>query len=181
MKHVTIFLAMALFASAQSPPSIQSLMTDAEFRDAGLNKLTPAELARFNRWLLRFAMAVRADARKTAAPPAVNRLSLADLEGAIIIAQDGHPLGLITTNCLNAEALCNEFGPYGNGFNGDSILNSFGTYGNEFSSASPFNEFTSTPPRIYKDGQAIAYLTANTNLAPRVDPAWLLGALKIKR
>ena len=97
------------------------------------------------------------------------------------MATDGRPLGLITTNCFKAEALCNEFGQYGNSFNANSILNEFGQYGNEFSAKSPFNEFTSTPPKIFKDDKAISYLSRNAALTPRVDPLWLLGALKIKR
>ena len=105
-------------------------------------------------------------------------LSLDDLEGAVIVAADGEPLGKITTNCLAADALCNSFSRYGNEFNSKSIFNEFGRYGSEFSDMSPFNEFASRPPEIVKGGRVIAYLTKNQGKSPRVDPDWLVAMLR---
>jgi len=181
--------SVAALAQVSASVSVRTLMTDAEFRRAGLTKLSADELGELDRWLARFARAV-ADVSTPSTPsvppsppspaPMAN-LSLADLEGAIVVASDGRALGLITTNCFRAEALCNQFGQYGNRFNANSILNQFGPYGNPFSATSPFNEFTSTPPQIFKNGKAIAYLTRNRALTPRIDPLWLLGALEIER
>lgn len=173
---------------AQESPrlAVQALMTEAEFRAAGLQRLTPEEVAQLNIWLNKFAAVVAeatrdAGAAQTSPPNAGAVLSLEALEGAVIVAKDGQPLGLISSNCFKSDSLCNEFGKYGNEFNANSIRNEFGQYGSEFSSKSPFNEFTSTPPRIFKNGKAIAYLTMNTALSPRVDPLWLLAALRVSR
>jgi len=172
-------------AAAQESPtiSVKQLMTAQEFRAAGLNKLSDQELQNLDAWLLRFATtlltaAERGELRPTKPRSSSRSLTLADLEGAVIIADDGQMLGRITTNCFRSDALCNEFGRYGNEFNSNSIFNEFGRYGGEFSSLSPFNSFTSTPPKIFKDGEFIAYLTKNTALQPRVDPHWLLALLK---
>lgn len=166
----------------------KALMTPADFDAAGLDKLSSAELAALDRWLAKLVAAVSEASKQqgNAAPqrttPQASRpLSITDLEGTIVVAQDGQALGLITTNCFGSDALCNEFGNYGNRFSSKSILNEFSNYGSEFSSKSPFNQFTTTPPKIYKDSQFVAYLSLNSALSPRVDPMWLLGALKIKR
>ena len=80
---------------------------------------------------------------------------------SFLIANDGSFLGKLTTNEFESDSLLNEFGPYGSEFSPKSIFNSFGTYGSEFSSESPFNEFTSTPPKIYINGNFYGYLTVN--------------------
>lgn len=100
------------------------------------------------------------------------------LEGAFIVAADGHFLGVITTNSYNAKSILNEYGDYGGEYSTDSIFNEYGDYGGEFSEHSPFNEFTSTPPKIYTKDQKWVYLTVNETLSPRIDPHWLVGALK---
>lgn len=100
-------------------------------------------------------------------------------EGAEIVADDGQFLGEITTNCFDSEAICNEFGMYGSEFSAVSILNEFGTYGGEFSALSPFNRFTTTPPLVVDGETAVAFLTVNTSLSPRIDPYLLLGWLKV--
>lgn len=107
--------------------------------------------------------------------------SLPELEGAIVLAHDGKPLGLITIDCFESNAICNERGPYGDKSRGDSMLNGTGSYGSTVSLMSPFNNSTARPPGIFKDGKFIAYLTTNDALSPRVDPRWLLGALKMTR
>lgn len=121
-------------------------------------------------------------AGSTGVPPATSTsgqtLSLEDLEGALIVAADGEPLGKITSNCLASDALCNSFSRYGNEFNSKSIFNEFGRYGGEFSAMSPFNGFASRPPEIVKRGRFIAYLTKNLSKTPRVDPDWLMAVLR---
>lgn len=106
--------------------------------------------------------------------------SLSQLEGAIIVADDGQFLGVITTNCFDPKALCNKFGTYGNKFSTNSILNQFGTYGNQFSNLSPYNRFTVAPPQIFKGGKFVAYVTKNAMLSPRIDPDLLIAYLTSK-
>lgn len=163
--------------------SLKQLMTAEEFRASGLTKLSEQELQNLEAWLVRFATSLLAASEqrelRAAKPGSSSRsLALGVLEGAVIIADDGQMLGRITTNCFASDALCNEFGRYGSRFSSNSILNQFGKYGGEFSLLSPFNKFTSRPPRIFKDGEFVAYLTTNQTLRPRVDPYWLLAVLK---
>ena len=101
------------------------------------------------------------------------------LEGCVIVANDGQPLGVITQNEFAANSLLNEFGKYGSEFSSTSIFNEFGKYGGEFSRLSPFNEFTRTPPQIISpSGKFVAYLTKNKFMTPAVDPHYLIGLLK---
>jgi hypothetical protein len=51
----------------------------------------------------------------------------------------------------------------------------FGPYGNGVSALSAFNASATKPPVITKNGKRVAYLTRNTLLEPRVDPAELLA------
>ena len=48
---LTLLLACASSAFAQSTPPIEQQMTPEEFKAAGLDKLSPEELARLNTWL----------------------------------------------------------------------------------------------------------------------------------
>jgi hypothetical protein len=64
------------------------------------------------------------------------------LEGCVIVADDGQPLGVITQNEFASNSLLNEYGKYGNKYSSTSIFNEYGTYGGEYSRLSPFNEFT---------------------------------------
>lgn len=50
--------SLSAAALAQSPPTIEERMTGADFKAAGLDKLTPEELARLNEWLQRNGQAV---------------------------------------------------------------------------------------------------------------------------
>lgn len=68
-------------------------------------------------------------------------------------------LGKLTSNEFDIDSLLNEFGPYGSEFSPKSVFNEFGNYGSEFSALSPFNEFSSTPPKIFVNGQLYGYLT----------------------
>jgi len=109
----------------------------------------------------------------------VYALDFADLEGAVIVANDGQFLGKITTNSLDAKSIINPLGSYGSELSSTSIFNELGRYGSELSSLSPSNPLASKPPMIYKDGEFIAYLTVNTIKTPRVDPYALIGWLKV--
>lgn len=103
---------------------------------------------------------------------------LAQLDGvAVLIANDGTYLGLISSNQFNSQSIANEFGTYGSKFSSKSIFNEFGRYGGSFSSQSPFNKFTSTPPRIFIGNTFIGYLTVNSFLSSSINPYSLIGYL----
>ena len=116
-------------------------------------------------------------------PTPANTVAQADvltlLEGCVIVANDGQPLGVITQNQFATNSILNEFGKYGSKFSATSIFNQFGKYGGEFSQLSPFNQFTTTPPQIISpSGQFVGFLTKNLFKAPAIDPHALIGLLK---
>lgn len=164
-------------------------MTPGQRQSCGLDKLTPAELARLNEFFsdaidLAIAAGVHAGRdQHSPLPPQRSAISarqapdFADLEGAVIVADDGTYLGKITSNRFDNHSIVNEYGDHGGKYSGHSIFNEYGDYGGEYSSQSPFNEYASTPPKIYKRNDFIGYLTVNDSLEPRVDPnalrAWL--------
>ena len=115
--------------------------------------------------------------RPVAAAGASDVLTL--LEGCVIVANDGQPLGVITQNEFAANSILNEFGKYGGEFSATSIFNQFGKYGGEFSQLSPFNQFTTTPPQIISpSGAFVGFLTKNKFKTPAIDPHALIGLLK---
>jgi hypothetical protein len=48
---LTLLVAAAAAAGAQTPPTLEERMSQAEFHAAGLDKLSPDELAQLNAWL----------------------------------------------------------------------------------------------------------------------------------
>lgn len=95
------------------------------------------------------------------------------IAGASIIGHDGRFLGRFT-NRFDNESVLNEFGPFGSRFASNSTNNEFGTYGSPFNSLSARNRFTSTPPRIIRNGVFLAFYTVNETLTPRVAPDFAL-------
>lgn len=94
-----------------------------------------------------------------------------------VFAASGQFLGVINDNPFDPDSLCNPFGNFGNRFSSTSIWNQFGNYGSNFGSYSAFNNLTSTPPVIFANTQALAYLSTNSILAPRLDSTYLLNLL----
>ena len=94
------------------------------------------------------------------------------VNGASVVADDGKYLGKIS-NEYDSESIFNDYGTYGSEYSADSVWNEYGSYGGEYSSNSPFNTFTSTPPKLVKQGKAIAYLTVSKSLEPSVNPFYL--------
>ena len=171
--------------SAQTVVRVRDLMTPAEFTTTGLAKLSPTEMAALDLWFNQsVAKVLTLAAAQTGVqsnPPGSGTLAIEDLEGAIVVADDGQALGKITTNQFDTQSFLNQFGAAGNEFNSNSILNQFGKYGNEFSALSPFNRFSATPPRIIRGNRVLGYLTRNAAKAPRLDPDVLLAWIKAKR
>lgn len=107
--------------------------------------------------------------------------SLAEFNGtAIIKAQDGTYLGLISSDTLEPDSIANSFGSYGSQYSPTSIRNQYGIYGGPYGAQSPYNQYCTTPPMIVKDGRATGYLTVNPYLSPAVSPHDLLAQLGIR-
>lgn|GEM_PF-1103020 len=106
---------------------------------------------------------------------------LLSLEGSRIVASDGTPLGLISTNKYAADSISNPYGTYGNRYSPESILNRYGTYGGDYSIHSPFNAYATSPPQIIRSQAPALYLTKNPYLRPRIDPTALLSAFALER
>jgi len=198
--HTTTFIvaAVALVSSAtgigraQTPGApqipvtvrVKDLMTPEEQKAVGLDKLSAGELAALDAWFAKTAGLLLA--MKGSGPPdspfpahdASSAASVANLEGALISADDGQFLGKITANAFDSQSLVNEFGNSGSSSSSTSIFNEFGKYGGTFSALSPFNDLASRPPRIFKGDVFIAYLTTNVAKTPRVDPRALVAWLK---
>jgi hypothetical protein len=169
---------------AQEPaggPGIQSLMTATEFQQAGLQKLTPAELAALSVWFYRTVVTLMGSGAPAPVSPPVQgtrALDFSYLEGAIIVAEDGEFLGKITTNSLDPQSIGNQLGKYGSNLSKTSIFNELSRYGGEIARMSPFNNISQVPPRILKGERFIAFLTVNDIKAPRVDPRALIAWIK---
>lgn len=161
-------LLLSLTLSAEGDSFIRSVMTPAQFRAAGLHKLTDVELAALDSWLLATALSERRDANATASASASSGLQR--LEGCEIVADDGTFLGVISKNSLGSESIANSLGRHGSSLSRTSIFNSLGPYGSSLSRQSPFNSLTSTPPSIRCADKFVAFLTSNSLKRPRVDP-----------
>jgi hypothetical protein len=94
-------------------------------------------------------------------------------EGGLVYAQDGQFLGRITSITTASDSLGYEYGSYGSDYSITSIFNPYSKYGSENSSLSAFDPYASQPPAVFIGGQQVAYLTANTLKAPRIDPRWI--------
>jgi hypothetical protein len=75
IRSVAVALAVAGLATAQTKssqfvPSVESLMSAAEFRTTGLQKLSPEELAALNRWLGKYTAAVTSALEQSPSPNA---------------------------------------------------------------------------------------------------------------
>jgi len=93
---------------------------------------------------------------------------------SFIEGYDGVYLGSLAPNQFNQNSIFNQFSLYGSQFSQSSIFNQFGPYGGQFSKLSPYNQFSDTPPKIFREGEFFAYLTANSMKTPRIDPKGLL-------
>lgn len=92
-----------------------------------------------------------------------------------IEAGDGTFLGNLDLNQFEQDSIFNQFGTYGNKFSPSSLFNQFSTYGNQFNPLSPFNQYSTNPPKLYVNGQFVAFLTKNPIKKPSVDPDNLLS------
>ena len=106
-------------------------------------------------------------------------LTLNDLMGTKVVAQDGQFLGAVVGNEFDPNSLLNKFSAYRSEFDEKSIFYEFGKYGDEFSNLSAYNKDADKPPRIIDEqGKFIRWLTVNSIFTPRVDPRELFKWLK---
>jgi hypothetical protein len=57
-------LLLAPTGMAETPPDVRALMTADEFRETGLERLSPSELEALNRWLLRYSASQASELRQ---------------------------------------------------------------------------------------------------------------------
>lgn len=110
--------------------------------------------------------------RASAAPQG----NLRALDGtAIIKAQDGTYLGVISSNGREADSITNSYGNHGSTYSRTSIRNEYCSYGGQYGQQSPFNPYAASPPIIIQSGRAIAHLTVNPRFKNAVSPHELLA------
>lgn len=99
-------------------------------------------------------------------------------EGCKIYGQDGVYLGLITGNYYHPGSIFNKYGIYGNQYSLTSIFNPNSKYGSKSSAYSAFCNYAAFPPKIFKNGSFIRYLTTNTMRYPFITPYQLIELFK---
>jgi hypothetical protein len=169
-----MFGSCPLIAQTHKPLAVERLMTPAEFRASGLNKLSATEMQMLNAWFNRSiakAIAVEKASKDDLFPDRV--VELKHITNGIIVAADGQFLGTISLNPIDAKSISNEIGVYGSSIGRFSIFNEISQYGSEIGRYSPFNAIATKPPEIYVDGKRICYLTLNKLKSPRFDPRLL--------
>jgi hypothetical protein len=178
-----VIYGQLVFATQRSSKLIvRELMTREQFQASGLHKLSASELAVLDQWFYDTAQKlVKLGASESKGGIESSTNDFSTLEGSTIVAEDGQFLGKITANSVDSQSIINEVGRFGSEVSSTSIRNSVGRYGSEVSSLSPFNEVASTPPRIFKNGRFVAYLTTNSVKTPRVDPRSLVGWLQSQK
>ena len=176
-----LFLLLPAESLGQRVPSIIGIFMDSEtFAACGLSKLSEEELLQLDTWLFSWSGTILSESRDSSDDGReYDWLDFEELLGCWIIAADGQPLGVISTETYDNDSLMNSYGAYGSEYKSRSIFNSYGTYGSESSDKSPFNERAKNPPRIFgSDGEPLAYLTVNESIEGRVNPHELIAWLR---
>lgn len=106
--------------------------------------------------------------------------ALINLHGQVgILAQDGHFLGVFSSNAYDANSLLNSQ-TYGNRHE-ETIFNKHSIYGGKNGLYSPYNPNCLNPPILVSESQQLALITRNqrvlTNGLEVIDPDFLLGVL----
>lgn len=134
---ILLFCCLSPIKAQNDVIDIRRLMSADEFQRAGLQKLNEQEVAALNAWLDKFLFAAVAAKGK-------GDQSFAELEGAIVVADDGQFLGKITTNSVDSKSIINPIGSYGSDISATSIFNTIGKYGAIFRVC--LRSTTSRPP-----------------------------------
>jgi hypothetical protein len=75
-------------------------------------------------------------------------------------AEDGTYLGNFS-NRYDQKSIFNKYGNYGSRYSQTSIFNPYSQYGSKYSPLSPVNPYTTTPPKIFINGNYYGKLTIN--------------------
>lgn len=95
-------------------------------------------------------------------------MTINDVDGAEIYAQDGTFLGEVSQNVASPDSIANPVGVYGSTTSITSIFNPDGFYGSLISDTSPNNPSATRPPILEKSGFKPTYLTENETITPRL-------------
>jgi hypothetical protein len=170
-------------AEGQEGVRLKELMGPETYKECGLSKLDADELTHLEAWLASFVLdqvhaAKGANSRSAMKMPKpvggdLNFAAIDGLVGASIIADDGTFLGRISRDKYSPESIANRYGQHGGEYAILSIFNKYGLYGGAYSPHSPFNPYATTPPVVFLKDRALAYLTVNKSITPRLDPKFL--------
>lgn len=98
---------------------VKDLMKAGEYQRCGLQKLTESERAALDAWVTGFAQ--KTLGMTAAKVSAAANLDFSNLQGAVIVADDGQFLGKIATNALDSQSLLNTLGRYGSNLSSTSV------------------------------------------------------------
>ena len=79
-------------------------------------------------------------------------------ENSKIYGESGDYLGSIGPSWL-PDSIFNSSNQYSSTWSQESIFNTNSKYGSSYSAESAFNEGASNPPKVYKDGELIGFLS----------------------
>ena len=112
-------------------------------------------------------------------PTSVAELVTAIRSGrAILLADDGTFLGKVSREAADAQSILNEEGAFGNPKSPFSLTNPESKYTNKDSDQSVSNPSAKRPPKLFYDGNLLAFVTANEHLTPRVRLQDILAVLR---
>jgi len=97
---------------------------------------------------------------------------------AVIIAEDGTFLGKLSADAADAQSVVNPKGMFGSPGSEFSLANPATRYTRADSDVSVNNPKAAHPPRLFYDGNLLAYVTENTALRPRVRLPDVLAVLR---
>lgn len=112
-------------------------------------------------------------------PTSVPELVAAIRRGrAIIVADNGTFLGKVTSNVADAQSVLNQQGMFGSATSEFSLMNPKTRFTRADSDQSVTNPGATRPPKLFFDGNLLAYVTENAKLKPRIRLADVLGVLR---
>ena len=90
--------------------------------------------------------------------------------GFFVVGQDGTFLGVVSSDKIASESICNQHGQYGSPHRVTSVWNKHGQYGGTHTVMGAYNPNAQKPPFIFQGQQPVAILTKNPNLQGGFDP-----------
>jgi hypothetical protein len=112
-------------------------------------------------------------------PTSVPELVAAIRSGrAIIVADTGTFLGKVTSDVADAQSVLNPQGMFGSATSEFSLMNPTTRFTRADSDQSVIHPGATRPPKLFFDGNLLAYVTENAKLKPRIRLADVLGVLR---